>query len=358
MCSHRIENPLVPFIFDEQDLIPVNHPLIQSSEESSEEESGLPNPTALSEYKTSSLCGEGAQGTVYSALHKQDFVAIKFFSEASLPTSHKYLFAKKELEMLNAGKSLSNVLKLFGWGTDLQTDRFFIATELLRPINTVSLDPKRVQKISRGIFKGLKELHRKKIIHGDLKPENCLLNAKTEGVLADFGHASFNHEPNSYPIQSPWYRDPRVFIEAPYDHTIDLWGMGCTLFAFATNKILFPGEFYEELKEGRFYRELHVLHLIVQLIGYPPKEFILKGAEYHKFFDNTTFKLKELPKGLLFLKGRSDIHSLKRPCLKRGYTELQADRLVSLIGRLITYGDKITAEDVLQSPFFTESDDA
>ena len=308
--------------------------------------------TSLSDYKIHSLCGKGGTGAVFSCSYQQSPAAIKLFTDASSPTSFKYKTAKQEVVMLEACKGLSNILKVLSWGTDLPTDRFFIVTELLRPINISSLSPLQVQKISRGAFNGLKELHRKGILHGDVKPENCLVNINGEGVLADFGHASYIREKNWYPIQTSWYRDPRVFIKAPYDHTIDLWGMGCTLSEFAMNWPLFPAQIFKQLTNPESYADLHSMHLIVQLIGHPPKEYLLKGGEYHKFFDNSTFMLYELPITCLFKKGHSGIPSLKEPCLKRGYSETQANHLVSLIGRLLTYGDKISAADALQSPFF------
>ena len=349
MCAHKVQNLLVPFIFDDRDLISIEPTAIESSEESV-----LPSGTAISEYKIVGHCGKGGNGDVHSATHKGNDVAIKFISDSSLG-SHSYTLAKRELDMLNDCKGLSNVLKLLDWGADRKSDQFFIVTELLKPIDIASLDSKRVQQISRGIFNGLKELHRKEIIHGDLKPENCLLNAQGEGVIIDFGHAAYEKTKKKKPIQSSWYRDPRVFINAPYDRTVDLWSMGCILFQFATNTPLFPGECYGwNSDQALFLQEMHTLHLIAQLIGHPTKEFVLKGDEYFPFFSSDTYRLYDLPNNYPFSKGNSGIYSLKELCTKKGHSEPFANQIVSLIGRLVTYGEKISAEEALQSPFYAE----
>lgn len=299
-------------------------------------------------------------GKVYQALHNGKKVAVKIFKEDSktLTTPKGSLRQgnpKKELEMLTASKAFSNVLQILGWGTYL-SDRLFIVTELHQPLKVQPFDLVGIQKVSQGLFKGINELHRRKIIHTDVNPRNCLINAEGGGVLADLGSATYFDEERFWPVQTVWYRDPRVFIDAPWDHTIDLWAMGCTLFEFAIGKPLFNGATDEKHPDADFIRELHTLHLIAQLLGKPRQHLHLRsGAKCERYFYYYDLSLRALPSAYLFDDQKHTFDSLRATCCNHGADASSAGHFVSLIGKLVTYGDKISAADALQSPFFAEN---
>uniref|UniRef100_A0A8C7KQH5 Serine/threonine-protein kinase PRP4 homolog n=1 Tax=Oncorhynchus kisutch TaxID=8019 RepID=A0A8C7KQH5_ONCKI len=108
----------------------------------------------------------------------------------------------------------------------------------------VGLHIKAVRSYSQQLFLALKLLKRCNILHADIKPDNILVNeSKTILKLCDFGSASHVAENDITPyLVSRFYRAPEIIIGKLYDHGIDMWSVGCTLYELYTGKILFPGK--------------------------------------------------------------------------------------------------------------------
>jgi len=97
-------------------------------------------------------------------------------------------------------------------------------------------------------------------MHADIKPENLLVNENHSILkISDLGSASDVSENDITPyLVSRLYRAPEIILGLPYDCSLDMWSIGCTLYELYTGKILFPGRnnnqmllFMQELK-GRF----------------------------------------------------------------------------------------------------------
>lgn len=93
------------------------------------------------------------------------------------------------------------------------------------------------------ILRGLAYIHRRKILHRDLKPQNLLINEKGELKLADFGLARAKSVPTktfSNEVVTLWYRPPDVILGSThYSTSIDMWGVGCIFFEMITHKPMF-----------------------------------------------------------------------------------------------------------------------
>ena len=91
----------------------------------------------------------------------------------------------------------------------------------------------RVQELAGDLVAALHYLHSKRILHRDIKPQNILLNAEGRAKLCDFGFAR-NLGVNTFVLTSikgtPLYMAPELIEEKPYDHTADLWSLGCILY--------------------------------------------------------------------------------------------------------------------------------
>lgn len=74
-----------------------------------------------------------------------------------------------------------------------------------------------VRKFAHSILQCLDALHRNRIIHCDLKPENVLLKqaGRSGAKVIDFGSSCFEHQRIYTYIQSRFYRAPEV-SEADY----------------------------------------------------------------------------------------------------------------------------------------------
>jgi len=109
-----------------------------------------------------------------------------------------------------------------------------------------------VRQISYELCQAVNFLHKNRITHTDLKPENVMfLNSAADvkdGVnvirnasikLIDFGSATFNHEHHSLIVSTRHYRAPEVILELGWAQPCDVWSLGCIVFELALGRTLF-----------------------------------------------------------------------------------------------------------------------
>nr|CAD7446319.1 unnamed protein product [Timema bartmani] len=122
-----------------------------------------------------------------------------------------------------------------------------------------------VRKFSHSLLQCLEALHKNKIIHCDMKPENVLLKQQgRSGIkVIDFGSSCYEHQRVYTYIQSRFYRAPEVILGARYGMPIDMWSLGCILAELLTGFPLLPGE-----DEG------DQLACIIELLGMPPQKLL------------------------------------------------------------------------------------
>eukprot|EP01062_Namystynia_karyoxenos_P022240 TRINITY_DN18512_c0_g3_i1.p1 TRINITY_DN18512_c0_g3~~TRINITY_DN18512_c0_g3_i1.p1 ORF type:complete len:520 (+),score=139.73 TRINITY_DN18512_c0_g3_i1:73-1632(+) len=85
-------------------------------------------------------------------------------------------------------------------------------------------------RIYRDICGALQHLHRKFIVHHDVKPENILVRADGTGVLADFGLAMAT-EGTAVTVftGTQLYMAPELHAHRPHTGSADVWSFGCVL---------------------------------------------------------------------------------------------------------------------------------
>ncbi|KAF4578245.1 U4/U6 small nuclear ribonucleoprotein prp4 [Pleurotus pulmonarius] len=107
----------------------------------------------------------------------------------------------------------------------------------------VGLNIRAVRAYAHQLFLALSLLRKLNIMHADIKPDNILVNEqKTLLKLCDLGSASDASENDITPyLVSRFYRAPEIILGVPYDPSLDIWSIGCTLYELYTGKILFPG---------------------------------------------------------------------------------------------------------------------
>lgn len=109
--------------------------------------------------------------------------------------------------------------------------------------NTWGLLPvETVFAIAKGMLAGIAHVHSKGIIHGDIKPQNILLDTpvgcQPNPVICDFGIAVMcNEKYHTSRVQTCTYRAPEVNFErvrVQYTTAIDMWSIGCILLELAS----------------------------------------------------------------------------------------------------------------------------
>ena len=95
------------------------------------------------------------------------------------------------------------------------------------------LDEKIIQTIACQLVSALYYLHSNRILHRDMKPQNILIGKGGQIKLCDFGFARTMGSA-TFVLTSikgtPLYMAPELVQEKPYDHTADLWSLGCILY--------------------------------------------------------------------------------------------------------------------------------
>ena len=113
----------------------------------------------------------------------------------------------------------------------------FCQTDLREYLNEngeIGRDKGLFKEIVKGIVKALKTLHKKGIMHRDIKPDNIFIK-DTESdekiiKLGDFGCSIFIKDNTSEPMGTIFYSAPEIIKNIEYDEKCDLWSLGVTLF--------------------------------------------------------------------------------------------------------------------------------
>jgi len=140
----------------------------------------------------------------------------------------------------------------------------------------VGLNIRAVRAYAHQLFLSLSLLRKTNIMHADIKPDNILVNEqKTVLKLCDLGSASDASENEITPyLVSRFYRAPEIILGAPYDPSLDIWSIGCTLYELYTGKILFPGR-----------SNNHMLLLMMEVRGRFNSKMIKKAKFGDVYFD-------------------------------------------------------------------------
>jgi cyclin-dependent kinase len=116
------------------------------------------------------------------------------------------------------------------------------------------LNIKMVKSFLYQILKGVDYIHKKKVLHRDLKPQNILINKENIVKIGDFGLArgfgipvkNYTHE-----VVTLFYRPPDVLLgNKNYGTTVDMWSIGCIFAEMVSGKVLFIGNSeHDQLKK-------------------------------------------------------------------------------------------------------------
>ena len=292
----------------------------------------------ICKYQKLSKIGEGTYGVVYKAkdLQSNVLVALKKIrlkpEEEGIPsTAIREISLLKELYQLNivnlldvihTSKKLTLVFEYCD--SDLKKIMDGLKGEKL-PIDTVKL-------YLYEMLKGINYIHKHKILHRDLKPQNLLIN--TNGVLkiCDFGLArGFGVPIRIYTneVVTLWYRAPDILLGSKmYDTSVDIWSIGCIFAEMILGIPMFLGK-----------NENEQLDRIFNLLGTPNDNeypWLKESPEWNGYINSETFKKHE----------KQDIRKI--------YPNINDNDSYDLLEKMIVFDPdkRISAEEALKHPYF------
>lgn len=125
----------------------------------------------------------------------------------------------------------------------------YLAHDLTGLLNhpTFSLTAAHKKHLAKQLFEGLDYLHRRGVLHRDIKAANILISKTGELKLADFGLARFyqkrQRQDYTNRVITIWYRSPELLLgETQYGPSVDIWSAACVLVEIFTRHAIFPGD--------------------------------------------------------------------------------------------------------------------
>lgn len=118
--------------------------------------------------------------------------------------------------------------------------------------NPGKTDIARVVKICQQVAQALQCASDQGCVHGDIKPENILLDANGNAKLVDFGLAGMQKDTSEI-WGTPYYISPEKVRKEPVDFRADMYSLGGTLYHALTGVAPFEGEDAIAVVKQRFY---------------------------------------------------------------------------------------------------------
>ncbi|XP_015112038.1 serine/threonine-protein kinase Aurora-2 [Diachasma alloeum] len=210
----------------------------------------------LSDFSMGKKIAQGSFGIVYSAKekHQNVVIAIKVLFKTDIKKRNLKQQVLKEIEIHSHLKH-PNILRMYGWFQDEK--RIYMVMELTPSgdlLARMQLEPWKkfsepvAASYLRELTEAIKYIHKKQIIHRDVKLENLLLDKDDVLKLTDFGWAV--HTPTCESFSDCGVREnmaPEMLLKKPYDYAVDVWGIGVVGFQMIAGVFPFFGRDKDEL---------------------------------------------------------------------------------------------------------------
>jgi len=219
-------------------------------------------------YEIMKILGRGGMGVVYQARDRtlDEVVAIKMLHIDNLVQAD---MLKQETKLARK-ITHRNIVRIFDLG-ELQGIQFismeFIRGTTLKDVmRKVSRIPLSIAiRVVRSMCQGLAAAHEQGIIHGDIKPENVIINNSGEVKIMDFGVArAAKAQPKEQENVSgtPAYMPPEQFEGSPLSTRADIYSLGVLMYEMFTGRLPYVTDNVVEMyRQHKFERPTPIHHL-------------------------------------------------------------------------------------------------
>ena len=218
-------------------------------------------PARLGPFLLLKLLGTGGMGAVYHAVDESlgRHVAVKVMLKSFAEDTESVETLRREARMA-ATLNHPNIVQIYSFGTE--KGQPYIVMELVsgQKLDELiargkPLDVGLVMRIAIGVAQGLKAAEETGLVHGDIKPENILLDKEGIPKVVDFGLAGFAHTTDSEGgiWGSPYYIAPEKLQKQAADARSDIYSLGATLYHALAGKPPFDGATPIEVVKARLH---------------------------------------------------------------------------------------------------------
>ena len=199
-----------------------------------------------------SVVGAGTYGKVFKAIHiyTKDKVALKKIRMEGERDGFP-ITAVREIRLLQhlRHKHVVALQEVMVEKNECFMVFEYLSHDLTGLINhpTFKLTPSHRKDLGRQMFEGLDYLHKRGVLHRDIKAANILISNTGQLKYADFGLARFYTKSRQLDytnrVITIWYRPPELLLgETQYGPAVDVWSAACVFVEMFTKKAVFPGE--------------------------------------------------------------------------------------------------------------------
>ena len=202
-------------------------------------------------YKTLQILGQGSFGSAYKVLNEENndiYVVKKILLKGAKKEEINEI--KNEAKILSSIKS-ENIVKYIDSFEDKES--FNIVMEYCDGLDLrkyIEDHKKSNDYIEKDIIlhfisemcNAIEEIHKNKLIHRDLKPDNIFLTGDLKVKIGDFGIAKQLNNVNAYAKTQAGtilYMAPEIINGQKYNNKVDIWSLGCIIHELCTLNFCF-----------------------------------------------------------------------------------------------------------------------
>ncbi len=204
------------------------------------------------QYRFETVLGQGGAAVVYQVtnLRLNRFEAMKVLNPAPVSTPN---FGGRFTQEAKLAATLDhpNIVKVYDFGIDEGV--FWYSMQYIEgpTLDAVAhsrglLSDREVTTIAVPLLDALDYVHRRGIVHRDVKPGNIILDASGRPYLMDFGIAktedSLKRTQTGVMVGTPAYLPPEVVAGSEPDGRSDIYSLGVTFYELVAGKMPFPCE--------------------------------------------------------------------------------------------------------------------
>lgn len=215
----------------------------------------------INEYAIVAEIGRGAYGKVKLAVNEttQQSVAIKIMKKSLLKGAE--MIVAREIAIMKKLRH-ANIVSLYEVINDPEAEKMYLIMQYIangplyhlnkQDMTTTPIPHEKLVRILRQLVSGLRYLHKRNIIHRDIKPDNILLDIDGKPYLADFGVSEIAKSGSVHSTEgTPVFLSPELFRGDPHidGAAADVWALGVTIYGAVYGRLPFVGPNYEAVKK-------------------------------------------------------------------------------------------------------------